>query len=271
MDRWWVVGLVTILVLGIGALVFSELGWTAPAEGAALDGFSPLQEVVSSLTKNVGDFVGLIGQIKTFQDENVRLRKEVDELKTYVTRLYEAGVENQRLRALLEYERNNPGRDYIVAQVIGHDPSNLVRSITVDKGTKDGISDGMVAVVGAGLVGAVVKTYPLASKVLLITDPTSTINAMVQRSRVLGIVTGTPKGVLSLIYVSQDEDVKEGDMVVTSGLGGGLPKGIPVGQVSKVSGSDMALFKEIAAEPLVDFSKVEEVLIIRDFNPTKLP
>ena len=158
--------------------------------------------------------------------------------------------------------------------MIGYDASNLVRSAVLDRGSRDGLVDGMTVMTPRGLVGKVVRLGPTAARVLLVTDPGSSVNAMVQRSRAKGVIygqRGTAGGSqLVLRYVPQGEEIKPGDRVITSGLGGIFPEGIAIGQVSQVRQQGTDMFQEATVEPFVDFARVESVFVITNHVPVKL-
>lgn len=270
-------GRALVLALGVflaaAGLVFaSEQGWTHGIEGSASEALAPAQRAATGFAAFVDSFLDVTFRVGTLESENRRLRGEVARLNQETMRLLEAGQENERLRALLNYREANPGHEYRAAAIINReDVSNLVQAITIDRGRDDGVQEGMVVVADGGLVGRVVKSYASVAKVLLITDPSSAVNVMVQRTRAAGVLMGGADRTLSIQYLNQDEDVQTGDLVVTSGLGNTYPKGIPVGKVSSVSGSDLALFKDVKVQTTVPFRTIEEVLVITDFVPQRLP
>ena len=150
----------------------------------------------------------------------------------------------------------------IVASVIGLDFTGWQKIISINKGKDDGVEKNMAAVAPDGVIGRVLKVYSNASQVLLVTDYSSSIDAVIQRSRVRGIVSGRGSDGLILRFVANDGDVIEGDTVVTSGLSGIFPKGQIVGKVEKVTGGGRDFFKDVKLNSFVDFLRLEEVLII---------
>lgn len=271
MNGRWLLWLFILSLSGVLAVSFSgtNAGSTLKTPGA--EALSPFQNVLQQVTSGAGALVNAVKQAGELSNDNQHLRRELERLQSENVRLQEAGQENQQLRALLSYERDNPGREYKPATIIAYDPNNLLRSVTINRGTESGVQKGMVAVSDVGLAGKVVEAYPRAAKVLLLTDPSSVVNAVVQRSRVQGVVTGRPNGGLGLQYIERDADVRQGDAVVTSGLGGGFPKGYLIGKVAAVTTNDQALFKEIRIEPAVKASALEIVLVVTDFTPVELP
>ena len=267
----WPLWLLLITLAALLAVVFSGTGLAAGLKSPGVQALSPVQHLVRGVTGGAGSFLDTVGRINALADENHQLRQQVQQLQREIIRLQEAGQENRQLRALLDYQRDHPGLEYLAASVIGYDPNGLVQSLTVDRGTKDGVQTGMVVVSAPGLLGKVVESYPRAARVLLITDPSNVINVLLQRSRVQGVVTGRADRNLDLQYVDKTADVVVGDLVLTSGLGGGYPEGIPLGRVSRIIDKDQALFKEIQVQPLASVASQRNVLVITDFTPVALP
>lgn len=258
-----------ILIFGIGAIFLSQRGWLYPVEDTLMRGIAPLQGAANG---TVQPFFGLVSDLKNLRqlrDENDRNRKNVEQLMGEVVRLREADIENQRLKAELNYKKSNPGTEFLSATIIDHDPSNVIQAIMIDKGTEHGVKQGMVVVSPSGLVGKIVKAYTSSSKVLLITDSSSSVNGMIQRSesRALGLVNGKTR-LLEMKYLPQSEEVKMNDLVITSGLGGGFPKGLFIGRVIEVKRNDLEMFQEAKVESAVRFSRIESVMVITNFIPT---
>jgi rod shape-determining protein MreC len=235
-----------------------------------MQGIKPIQMTASHIGNPLGGFLKTLTRMKDLQVENERQRQEIEQLRQEIVRLRELEFENQRLRVLLDYQEDNPNYEFLPVSVIGRDPSNLMQRIIINKGTEDGVREGMVVVANGGLAGRIIKSYATSARVLLITDPSSSINAMVQSSRALGVVSGKPGNTLMMEFVSQNEEVAMSDLVLTSGMGGGLPKGLVIGRVVEIKGDDMDLFRELKLEPAVQFDRVESVFVITNFMPTKL-
>jgi len=203
--------------------------------------------------------------------DNQRLREETRQLRTQVGELREMALENYRLIGLLEL-RNRVGSEAVSAKVIGKDATNWFRTILIDRGANEGIQRHMTVVTAEGLVGRVVDVTALAARVQLITDPESTVGVLIQRSRVAGIAAGNQGGTVQIKYLPLMADVVIGDRVVTSGMGGVFPKGIPLGRVLRSSRpTNGALFQETWVQPLTDFSRLEEVLVLKQPPANDLP
>ncbi len=191
----------------------------------------------------------------------MRMRRDLDSLKMENILYREVLATNLRLQQLLQF-KNTTDQPVIAAQVIGMDPTGWFQSVIIDKGKNAGIKLNMPVVNAEGVVGRLVAVSHNYSKVLLIIDQNSAVDCIIQRSRDNGIVKGLSSKVCTLDYVLKSSDVRVGDIVVTSGLGGIFPKGIPVGEVIDVKDPAGELFKDVKIRPVVDFSKLEELLVI---------
>jgi rod shape-determining protein MreC len=188
------------------------------------------------------------------QEQLFNLQKENYELREFVQAV-------KRLRRLLLFKEQVPVA-MIPAEVIAYSPSAWFRTIVVNKGRQDGVKKGMPVVTWEGVVGKVIKTSTDSSIILLIIDRNSSVDAMVQRNRRRGIFEGDGGPRCQLRYVPRTDDIKVGDFIVTSGLGGVFPKGLFLGKVVRVEKKKYGLFQEIEASPGVDFSRLEEVMVI---------
>lgn len=197
------------------------------------------------------------------REENMRLRDEAAALKEQVNGMRETTLENQRLRELLAFKEST-GYHTITARVIGTDPSSLFKTITIGKGSAGGIRKNMAVVTNDGVVGRVLSLSSTSAKVLLITDRNSNADAIIQRSRDRGIAEGREPDLLQLKYLPRSADVVEGDLIVTSGIGGVFQKGLVMGTVSRIDKKEGGIFQYVEISPVVNFSKLEEVLVITD-------
>lgn len=220
----------------------------------------PLQRVTSGLGRGVAglwnQYVGLIGVAR----QNRRLRARVRELQRASIHQQELERMNRRLKRLLALQRRLPTAA-IAAQVTARDASVWFQSLTLDKGESDGVHPGMPVMAPEGAVGVIASASAHASRVLLLTDPNSGIDVLVQRSRVRGIVSGILDEGTVLKYVKRSEDVRVGDFVVASGMDGVFPKGLPVGRVTRVSRKDRGLFLYAEVAPVANADRLEEVVV----------
>lgn len=194
-------------------------------------------------------------------EENERLRTELAEARSQVNGYVETRLENQRLRRLLAF-RSRLTPPAVAAEVIGRDPSPWFKSITIDKGTAEGLRRGLPVVVSEGVVGVVTETARHFSRVLLILDQNSSVDALIQRTRARGVVKGTAGATLSFAYVLRRHPVTESEVVVTSGLDGIYPKGLRIGRIQTVDRQGPGIFQDVRVVPSVNFETLEEVLVI---------
>jgi rod shape-determining protein MreC len=199
--------------------------------------------------------------LRGIQAENRRLRGEVRELQQRLESAQEMVQENRRLQAVLGMPAAPAGRP-VLSLVIGKDATNWFRSLLIDRGSGDGLERNAPVITPQGLVGRVVEVGPIASRVQLVTDPVSSVGALVQRTRVSGIAAGDGGSTLRLRYLPLMSDVAVGDRVITSGMGGVFPKGLPLGTVAAVERRSGALFQEAVLEPAADLSRLEEVIVL---------
>ena len=200
----------------------------------------------------------------------VTVRQECDQLKRLLAKAklernqyLESELACQRLGKLLELKNSLPPR-LLTAQVVGLDPSGWFKTIIINRGSSDGISKGMPVIAPEGIVGQIVSPSSDYSKVLLIIDGSSAVDALVQRTRSRGIVEGKTEEYCRFKYVLRKADISVGDTVISSGLDGLFPKGLRVGSVAQISKSQSGIFQEVRVRPFVDFARLEEVLVMLD-------
>ena len=194
--------------------------------------------------------------------ENRELKKQIEGMRLEQVRLTEDAAQANRLQNLLAFKEQIIFKT-VAAQVIGSSGSDLSRSIYIDKGDDVGLKPDMAVITSDGIVGKVWMVYPSTSLVLMINDQSSGVGAMVEKSRLQGVVRGTPDGELVLERVMSDETVNPGETLLSSGGDRIFPKGLPLGVISKVSpGKEM--FLNIHVKPAADLSRVEEVLVVTE-------
>jgi len=196
-----------------------------------------------------------------FRSENEWLRKRLQTLEIERQRLLEAEATNRRLQQLLNFRSELPA-GAITASIIASSATSWFQSCVLNKGSADGLRKGMAVVTPLGVVGKVVSVTSRTAKVLLLTDPNSGIDVLIQRTRSRGIVSGSLESGTVLKYMKRSEDVQEGDRLVTSGLDNIFPKGLLVGTVIKVRKQSRGLFQTVEVWPAVQAARVEEVLVV---------
>jgi len=224
-------------------------------------GFSELQRGTTSIVDGVrGMWSGYVA-LRQVQSENDALRLEMQSLQI---RLQQERAEAQRtdnLRQLLEL-RERANLDTVAAEVIAGAASPDFRTVTIDKGSSEGLATDMAVISPAGVVGRVILPSRRASKVQLLIDRNAAAGALIERTRVQGVVIGAGDGTLTMQYVPGSSDVKTGDLVVTSGIDGIYPKGFVIGTVDRTD-RGVGAYHEIFVRPSVNFSRLEEVLIVK--------
>lgn len=222
---------------------------------------SPFQTVFSqtlhSISGAVDHYFLLVDLVKTNED----LQRKLDNLTKQNNQLRERLYENQRVLGLLERQGSRSER-MTVASVIGRDATQWSKALFIDKGTKHEVHENFAVVTDLGLVGHIIQATPNTSKVLLINDSRSAVDALFQETRVSGVVAGTGGETCAMRHVPIDAVVNVGDKVVSSGMGGIFPKGLLVGTVSHVMKRKQGLFQEITVTPEADLSRLEEVLVL---------
>ena len=233
-----------------------------PLEGLVVNVTAPVfnffRQSAAGLSRIWRGYFYLVG----VQAENELLRQKTMENQSREALYQETLLEKERLRQLLEL-REQAALPVTGARVIGFDFSLWFKCAFLDKGSEDGIKWGMPVINAAGVVGRVVESYPEYAKVLLLIDRSSAVDAMVQRNRLRGILEGVGANRCFLRYVHKNQDVQVGDVILASGLGGAYPRGMMLGTVSAVDKKVPGLFQEVEVEPAVDFTRLEEVLVVQ--------
>jgi rod shape-determining protein MreC len=231
---------------------------------------SPFQKQLTAFVRSVKGIWNQYFYLVSMAEENRRLKVALGQSVQRLNRCSETELANDRLRHLLGFEKK-VSRPMIPAQVVGRDPSPWSKTIIVDKGTADGVRQSAPVVVPEGIVGVVVEASAHYAKVLLLIDPNSSVDALVQRTRARGIVKGEGGGFCVFDYVLRKHEINVGDTVVSSGLDGVFPKGLRVGRISEVVHLNAGIFQKVTITPFVDFEILEEVFVIAEPAPEPLP
>jgi rod shape-determining protein MreC len=266
-------------------LVFHESGLLAPVENAAHLVLDPIQRIFSSVVESTGGVFRTLREVRELRAEVEDLRAQLDALKVENVRLREYEAEAQQLRALLNFVSEYPVSTHLGAEIVsreaceefpcgetlGVDPNPYLQYVIINVGAQQGAEVGMSVVSGgAGLVGRIAEVGPRTAKVRLLADPDSAVAALLQTTRGTGLVVGQPDGTLQMKYIPQEEEVNVGEIVLTSGLGGLMPKGLVVGQVIEVQRREYETFQTATVRPAVDFTRIELALVISGFEPVPL-
>ncbi len=227
---------------------------------ATLEALGPLQSFFTKVSLGTTNFKDRYIALWNLQAENKKLRKELETYHTQLDEYRDAYSRNRFLETALEFKKQD-SFPALMARVVGKDPSFWFQTLIVDRGKNDGVVTGMVARSSRGVVGQVIQVSDNYSKILLVNAPSSAIDAIVQDSRVRGILKGAGEQGYTMQYVLKNAKVEVGDKIVTAGIGGVFPSGIMLGTVSKVHAKRRGMFLDIIVEPAVDFARMEYLFI----------
>lgn len=258
------------IVIGLaitGVIILAISGLLGRIIGTAASPIVDAQKWLSTRVQAVEDFLTVPRDVTILQQENSDLKNEISQLQAEILILKQQVSETDILYALLDFARTKPENKYIAASVIGRDPSPFLNYVIVDHGSDDGIFKGMPVVTQQGLVGRIDAVTATAARVQLITDPGSLVNVSLENAKIDAQVNGSISGDITLEMVNLDANIEQGDLVLTSGLGGSFPPDILIGQVLTISKQDNSLFQQATIQPVVDFLNLRAVLVITNFKP----
>ncbi len=258
---------ITIGLVILGVLVLAISGMLGRIIGKAIDPLVSIQGWFASRSQAIVEFFTVPRDVATLREENAALENQVSQLQSELLDARQQLTETDILYALLDYARVKPENKYVAASVIGKDPSPFLKYIIINHGSDDGIQSGMPVVTQQGLVGTVDAVTASAARVQLITDPGSIINVRLEEANTEAQVNGSVTGDLTLEMVSPSVSLLQGDLILTSGLGGAYPSDILIGQVVSSQNQENALFQTATVQPVVDFTNLRAVLIITNFKP----
>ena len=253
----------------MGLIVFSLSGLFGPVQSVLAIPITFAQRLVSSASDSINIASAQLANLQNLQSENEALQRALVRYQAEIVELREIKADYDRIAALLNYKDRTgiSARQYIPAAVIARDTTGLLRTITIDHGQRDGLAIGMPVVTELGLVGRISAVTSVSAQVLLITDTTSFVNVRLQKTGGEGSAVGTAGGDLRMTFVKLGDTITADDLVVTSGIGGNFPRGLTIGQVSGSRLDDSRLFQEAEVRSLIDFNRLNTVLIITNFEP----
>jgi rod shape-determining protein MreC len=261
----------TIIFLVVGGIMALALGgYFSSASNVFTGSLVDVQAWFSARFVALQDFFTSPRDIASLRQRNAELEGEVAELQAQVIQLQQEVGETEILAALVDFSRARSENSYKAAAVIGRDPSPFLHYVIINVGSNDGILRGMPVVTNQGLIGRVEAVIADAARVQLITDPASSVNVRLQNAETEASLVGSVTGDLTLELIPQDINVQPGDLVLTSGLGGGYPPDLIIGQVGNVRSRDFDLFQQATVQPVVDFNRLEIVLVIINFKPVDI-
>lgn len=265
-----------IIILSLTAvllLALQQTGRLGAVESLVTLVTAPGQSGLSTLTNRFSSTFTNLRNYRSLQRRLTELERVTQSLGVENLRLQEVERENQRLRELLAFAETRPSFELqggqIIARVIGQNATNYLNFAMIDLGSRHGIRVGMPVVNEQGLVGRINEVTETTSKVLLLTDPSSTVNAILQASRLTGVISGRPGDDPVIGFLPQGTEIGVGEVVLTSGMGGKFPKGIHIGQVVEVRQRDVNVFQEAVVRPTVNFGRLELVMVVTNFDPSE--
>lgn len=262
--------LIVCVALTVGLIVASRAGVLAPVEDLLAVPLNGVSGVFNRVSLTVNDNLTRFNDVQTLQKRIADLETALSLYQSELVELREINSDYQRLSDLLKYTASVTNQEFVTANVIAIDESGFLRTIIVDRGTRDGIAIGMPVVTGQGLAGRVIQVSANAAQIMLVSEPSSAVSARLQTSRVEGTVRGQPSGTLQMDMIPLDSQVTSGDLVITSGLGGNFPPDIVIGQVTSVRLALSGLNQVAQVHSLINFDTLEFVLIVTNFQPIDL-
>jgi rod shape-determining protein MreC len=265
-KKFWIWVLLIFFLFFLISLNREKSGNWNPLERVIVEITTPFQKLANATINTTRNTWFKYFELINARKENIRLKEQIISLKTENYRDQELLATHRRLQKLLQFAETTD-QAVMAAQVIGRDPSGLFQSVIINKGKTSGLSVNMPVVNEDGIVGRIVSVSNNYSKVLLLIDQNSAVDCIIQRSRDTGIVKGLTSDTCIMDYVLKTSDIRVEDIIITSGIGGIFPKGVPVGKVTDIKDPSDEFFREVKIKPFVDFSKLEEILIILMEDP----
>jgi rod shape-determining protein MreC len=261
----------SVALLAAMGLIMSFTGMARPLQSVAQRAAEPLESTIIDATTPLADFVANAGSYGRLRSENRDLRAENERLRSELALVREDEARAGELTDLLKIGNQLQGDQLTYAAIVARDPSAMRDVVAINRGTNDGVQNGMpVLGKGGALVGTVERALDGVSWVRLISDPRSRVNIVVQESRSMALAAGSADRDVRLEFLPQSASVKAGDTVLTSGLGGAYPAGLLVGRVDKIEGGAAETFKRVTVEPAVRLASLETVAVLTSFRPASL-
>ena len=261
-------GLFLILCASMLVLAMvSEQSWAAGVRGVAKSALAPLESAMTQVAANVDRVTAGFGDVSALRTENQRLKAADEALRRQIVELNAAAKENATLRQGLDFERSF-GHRMVAAQVVGRGPDGFSRTLQIDRGTADGVQAGMIVTTGAGLVGRVREAGPHGAIVQTLGDPQSRVNVFLSKSGLQGTVTGGPAALQVEVEHSLGMTAVSGEWALTSGVGGGYPRGLVVGELASITHRPSSTSDQALVAWVNDPASISLVLVITDFVPS---
>jgi rod shape-determining protein MreC len=256
-----------IVLVAFGVIALALGGYLTPLSRVILNPLISAQTWIATRFQTLQNILNAPADVSTLRQENLDLKAEISRLQVQIIEIQQELTEAQVLASLVDYARSRSENRYVAAAVIGRDPSPFLHYVIINRGSDDGFRKGMPVVTQQGLVGQISAVTAGAARVQLINDPGSTVNVFLQQSETEAVLVGNISGEINLELIPQAAKIQTGDIIVTSGYGGNYPPNLLVGQVSTVRSNAYDLFQSASVQPAVDFSQLEIVLVITNFQP----
>ena len=260
--KWLLPALTLFLALGLLSASSRHQGRGSATGSLVLEVVGPVEKLLTSSARGVETLWRRYFYLVGLSQENNALREVINRQGRQLAEQGELKAANERLNSILGLRQAYPHVVMKTAHVLAWDPGPWFRSVVISVGSRDGVAVDQAVVHGQGVVGRVIEVTPNYARVLLATDFNSSMDAFIQRTRAVGILSGQGARPMYLKYVRKDEDVRPGDLVVTSGLDGYFPRGLALGTVTRVNRQSADIFVAVEVAPAVAFDRLEEVMVV---------
>jgi len=251
------------LIIIIGIVLINNQGWLKPIKNFSYYLIKPGQNLSYQVSFKINNFFDFVGSINQLEEENRQVKQENQEFLSQLAQLREIDQENKFLREQLDLPDTKKGQ-LILADIIGQDSADLRRYFLINRGSKDGIKEKAVVITSGNLlIGQVFEVNGSFSKIQVITDANSRVNALIQETGTTGLVKGENGLNLIIDLLPQGQEIKENQLVVTSGLAGLFPAGLLIGRIAKVVSSDVQISQIAELRPVVEFERLTKVFVIK--------
>ncbi len=258
----------SLFILGLMALALG--GFLAPITRVLMAPVLGAQTYLATRFQALRTMLNAPQDVVELRRQNADLQNQIAELEAEIIDLEQQLTQTRVLSALVDFARVHPENSYMGASIIGRDPNPLMAYVIINRGSDSGLRRGMPVVTHQGLVGRIVAVTAGAARVQIITDSGSSVNVRLDPSGAQAVLIGNVKGEIELNMISKEAKVQAGDLVLTSGLGGNYPANILIGQVTAVRSRETDLFQTGSVQPLVDFTRLDIVLVITNFRPVDI-
>ncbi|MBO5702563.1 MAG: rod shape-determining protein MreC [Clostridia bacterium] len=269
-SRFFLISLAVALLLSIVPGVLCAMGQGSYIRSALVTVSTPFRWAFTKVGEGLSGFSMYFRTLEDLRDENEELRAELEGYKNLVYDAELIGEENKFLNSFLGIKEEHVDFLFEDATVIGRESTNYRTVYTLSKGTLHGIEVNMPIITEDGLVGHITEVGATWSKAVLLTETASAVGGFIERSGVLGVVEGTyelrTEGICQMVYIEPDSDIRVGDKVVSSGIGGVYPRGLMIGKITEIKMDEASRTLTATVEPAADLDSVAKLMIITEYN-----